>query len=161
MTDATTDVLPPPPGFMAFPMEIGFIGVNGPLYLDVNGPKLKLGMRVEMRHCNPMRIAHGGMMATFIDMLMPFTITFESKSPGRFLPTVHLSQEYLAPAPLGCWMEGTGDLLRMTRNLAFAQCLVTADGEPCMRASGVFKLGQEVQGIGLGAMLQRMRTEGG
>lgn len=160
MTDEP-EILPPPPGFIAFPIEIGFIGVNGPLYVNIEGEQLKLGLRVEMRHCNPMRIAHGGMLATFIDMLMPFAIMYQSKMAGRFLPTVHLAQEYLAPAPLGCWVEGTGELLRQTRNLAFAQCIVTADGEPCMRASGVFKLGKEIQGIGLAHFLAQVKAGAG
>ena len=49
----------------------------------------------------------------------------------------------VAPAPLGCWIEGTAELLRATRTLVFAQGLVTADGVPCARASGVFKIGPE------------------
>ena len=105
MADTTDAPAPPPPGFREVPIEIGFIGVNGPLWINVEDEKvLKLGLRVEMRHCNPMRIAHGGMMATFIDMLMPFGIMYETKMAGRFLPTIHLSQEFLAPAPLGCWV---------------------------------------------------------
>lgn len=158
MTDETQR--PPPPGFRAIPIEIGFIGVNGPLLVNIDGEKLRLGFRVEMRHCNPMKIAHGGMMATFIDMLMPFAIMHQSQMPGRFIPTIHLAQEYLAPAPLGSWVEGTGDLLRTTRNLVFAQCLVTADGEPCLRASGIFKLGKETGSVGLSHMLKLMKAEG-
>lgn len=149
---------PPPPGFREIPIEIGFIGVNGPLFVNIDDEKaLKLGFRVEMRHCNPMKIAHGGMMATFIDMLMPFGIMWETKMAGRFLPTIHLSQEFLAPAPLGAWVEGTAQCLRQTKNMVFAQCLVTADGAPCGRASGIFKMGPEVQGIGLGQMLANLK----
>ena len=159
MTEVTP--LPAPPGFVAIPFDIGFIGANGPLHVRiVDGEKLKLGFRVEMRHCNPMRIAHGGMMATFIDMLMPLAIAHESKMAGRFLPTVHLAQEFLAPAPLGSWVEGTADLLRTTRNLVFAQCLVTADGENCGRASGIFKLGKETGGPGLSHLLNLMKADG-
>ena len=154
---STSDVLPPPPGFIAIPFDVGFIGVNGPLCVNMDGEKLRLGFRVEMRHCNPMRVAHGGMMSTFVDMLMPFGIMHESRMRGRFLPTIHLSQEFLAPAPLGAWVEGTADLLRTTRNLVFAQCLVTADGEPCMRASGIFKLGAETGGGGLSSLLDGLK----
>ena len=157
----TEEVLPAPPGFIAIPFDVGFIGANGPLHVRIaEGEKLKLGFRVEMRHCNPMRICHGGMLATFIDMLMPFAIVHESQMAGRFLPTVHLAQEFLAPAPLGAWVEGTGELLRTTRNLVFAQCLVTADGENCMRASGIFKLGKEMGGLGLSHFLSRLKVDG-
>lgn len=152
----TEEIAPPPPGFRPFPIEIGFIGMIGPLYLKYEKPDLKLGFRVEMRHCNPMRIAHGGMMCTFVDMLMPFAIMADGEIAGRFMPTVHMSQEFLAPAPLGAWVEGRGEKLRATKSLVFAQCLVTADGEPCMRASGIFKLGKETGGIGLSHVLQKM-----
>lgn len=152
-----TDTLPPPPGFRAIPIDIGFIGVNGPLCVNLDGEKFKLGFRVEMRHCNPMKVAHGGMMATFADMLLPFAVFHQSKMPGRFLPTVHLSQEYLAPAKLGAWVEGTGELLRQTKSLVFAQGVITADGEICGRASGIFKLGPETGGMGLSNLLSQLK----
>jgi acyl-coenzyme A thioesterase PaaI-like protein len=59
----------------------------------------------------------------------------------RFLPTISLQIDYLAPAPLGAWVEGEAEPLRITRSLVFAQGLVTADGVPCARVSGVFKIG--------------------
>jgi uncharacterized protein (TIGR00369 family) len=150
--------LPAPAGFREVPIEIGFIGVNGPLWVNLEGPALKLGFRVEMRHCNPMKIAHGGMMATFIDMLMPFGIMWETKMRGRFLPTVHLSQEFIAPAPMGSWVEGEAQCLRQTKNLVFAQCLVTADGAVCGRASGIFKLGPETGGAGITDFLRQLKS---
>jgi uncharacterized protein (TIGR00369 family) len=156
----TVSTIQAPEGFVAFPVNIGFIGANGPLWVNPHGDELRLGFRVEMRHCNPMKICHGGMMATFIDMLMPMSVAHQSAIKNRFMPTVQLSQEFLGPAPLGCWVEGTGQLLKMTRNLAFAQCLVTADGELCGRASGVFKMGQEIGGMGLSGFLDKIRAEG-
>lgn len=151
-----TDQTAPPPGFKPFPIAMGFIATNGPLYVRFEDNELALGFRVEERHCNPMRIAHGGMMCTFVDMLMPFAVMANGSVGSRFLPTVHLSQEFLAPAPLGAWVEGTGELLRATKNLVFAQCLVTADGAVCMRASGIFKMGPEASGHGIGQVLKTM-----
>ncbi len=51
-----------------------------------------------------------------------------------------MSCDYLAPAPLGAWVEGRAEVVRITRNLLFAQGLATADGEPCLRANGIFKI---------------------
>ena len=45
--------------------------------------------------------------------------------------------------PLGSWIEARTDLLNQTRNMVFAQCLVTNDGKPVTRASAVFKIGPE------------------
>ncbi|GAB1386980.1 hypothetical protein MASR1M59_21280 [Melaminivora sp.] len=118
---------------------------NGPLYVRRDGAQLYFGLRVEQRHCNPMGVLHGGMMASFCDMLLPLTVLGqEGPVKNRFLPTISLQIDYLAPSPLGCWLEGRGELLRATRSMVFAQGLVRADGTPCARVSGVFKIGPEI-----------------
>ena len=134
-----------PPGFA--PLQSGgpFIQNNGPLYLRHEGSVVQFGFRVERRHVNPMNNLHGGMMASFCDMLLPLSVHRKSDQVAdRFLPTISLQIDYLAPAPLGAWVQGEAEPLRITRSLVFAQGLVTADGVPCARVSGVFKIGPEV-----------------
>lgn len=134
-----------PAGFAVLRLGGDFVKANGPLYESFEGEAYRLGFRVEKRHCNTMGICHGGMMATFCDMLLPITAIRGVASLGdRFLPTVSLDIDYLAPAPLGAWVQGEGQVLRTTRSLVFAQGLVTADGEPVARVSGVFKIGAAV-----------------
>lgn len=136
-----------PEGFEAFEMGGDFMAVNGPLFVRRRDGGVALGLRVEQRHVNPMANLHGGMMASFCDMLLALVAHHQSPAlRAHFLPTVNLQLDYLAPAPLGCWIEGGGQLLRSTRSLAFVQALVTADGEPCARASGVFKVGPLIPG---------------
>ena len=131
-----------PEGFKAREFGGGFIGVNGPLYARRRDGVFHLGFRVEARHCNPMRICHGGMMATFCDMLLPISAHVLSAEIGqRFLPTINLQIDYLAPAPLGAWVQGEAQLLRATRSLVFMQGLVHADDTPVARVSGIFKIG--------------------
>ena len=132
-----------PDGFVALPRAGGeFFDVNGPIYLRQQGELLQFGFRVQARHCNPMRICHGGMMASFCDMLLPLTVHRKSAEVGRrFLPTISLQLGYLAPSPLGAWVQGEAQVLRVTRALVFAQGLVTADGVPAARCSGVMKIG--------------------
>lgn len=145
-----------PEGFVALAMGGDFMARNGPLYRRLLGrpadeggppppgeaPVVQLGFRVEARHTNPAGICHGGMMASFCDMLLP--VCAHHLAPAlarRFLPTVSLQVDYLAPTPLGAWVQGEAEVLRVTRTLAFLQGLVTADGAPVARASGVFKIG--------------------
>jgi uncharacterized protein (TIGR00369 family) len=131
-----------PAGFE--PIAIGgeFMRLNGPLYLRHQGDLVQVGFRVEVRHCNPMGICHGGMMASFCDMLLPISAHRKSAEVGqRFLPTINLQVDYLGPAPLGAWVQGEAQVLRVTRSLLFAQGLATADGAPAVRVSGIFKLG--------------------
>jgi uncharacterized protein (TIGR00369 family) len=131
-----------PEGFHAREFGGGFIGVVGPLYARRNEAGFQLGFRVEPRHCNPMRICHGGMMATFCDMLLPISAHVLSEEIGRrFLPTINLQIDYLAASPLGAWVQGEAQLLRATRSLVFMQGLVQADGAPVARVSGIFKIG--------------------
>ena len=131
-----------PAGFR--PLSVGgeFMALTGPLYLRHEGDVVQLAFRVEPRHCNPMRICHGGMLASFCDMLMPVTVHRKSSEVGRrFLPTVSLQLDYLAPAALDTWVVGEGQVLRVARSMVFVQGLVSADGVPVVRCSGVFKIG--------------------
>ena len=131
-----------PSGYRALTALGGFIAINGPLYLRHEGDRVQLGFRVEARHTNPLGICHGGMLASFCDMLLPMSILRKSLEIGkRFLPTISLQIDYLAPAPLGAWVEGEAQVLRVTRSLVFAQALATADGAACARVSGIFKIG--------------------
>ena len=108
----------------------------------MRAPSCQLGFRVEPRHTNPMGICHGGMLASFCDMLLPICVHRKSAEVGqRFLPTVSLQLDYLAPVPLGAWVEGEAEVLTVTRAMVFAQGLVRADGVPAVRCSGVFKIG--------------------
>lgn len=131
-----------PEGFKPRRFGEGFIGVNGPLYVKKLQHGILLGFRVEPRHCNPMGICHGGMIATFCDMLLPISAHHLSEEVGqRFLPTINLQVDYLAASPLGAWVQGEAQLLRATRSMVFMQGLVTADGQNVARVSGIFKIG--------------------
>lgn len=138
-----------PEGFAPFKLAMGFLGANGPLYGKWDADHLLMGFRVELRHCNPGQVAHGGMMATFADMLLPIASRFQGKTDMGFLPTVNLSCDFLAPAPLGAWVEGRAELVTRTRNLLFAQGLATADGVTCLRANGIFKIRTPAQGAAM------------
>jgi uncharacterized protein (TIGR00369 family) len=115
---------------------------NGPLYVRTVDGRAQLGFRVQQRHTNPLTIGHGGMLASFGDMLLPVCIHRQSEVGLRFLPTISLQIDYLAPAPLGAWVQGEADVLRVTRTMVFAQGLAHIDGQPVLRVSGTFKIGQ-------------------
>lgn len=146
MTSVETPI---PDGFKLRHLGDGFMDQNGPLYYrrqpgSERNRGISLGFRVEMRHCNPMQVCHGGMLATFTDML--FAVTGHATSEagrGRFLPTISLQIDYLAGAPLGSWVQGEAQVLRATRNMLFMQGLLHADAELVARVSGVFKRGPE------------------
>jgi len=131
-----------PEGFKPRRFGEGFIAGNGPLYVKKLERGIVLGFRVEARHCNPMGICHGGMIATFCDMLLPISAHHLSDDLARrFLPTISLQVDYLATSPLGAWVQGEAQLLRATRSMVFMQGVVSADGNAVARVSGIFKIG--------------------
>ena len=139
-----------PDGFSSIEIGGRFIGLSGPLFSRQHDGSLELGFHVEARHANGMGVCHGGMMATFCDMLLP--LTTRSLVPGIgnvFLPTISIQVDYLAPASLGAWVQGSAQVLHSTKSLAFAQGLVTADGKLVARTSGVFKISRRLRDEGV------------
>lgn len=120
----------------------GFIGRNGPVYVDRSGAEPIFGFRVGERHCNPMGICHGGWIASVMDMVLPLTARFTIPDLGdHFLMTVNIAVDYLGGAPLGAWVEGRGQILKRTRRMVFTQGLLSVDGVPTARGNGIFKIG--------------------
>lgn len=118
----------------------GFVQAIGPFHAKWDGERFVLGMRVEPRHCNLVGACHGGMIATLCDMLLTVGSNIQS-GQSRFLPTISITCDYLAPARSGAWIEGRVDVLRTTRNLLFASGVLEVAGEgPIVRTSGVMRL---------------------
>lgn len=136
-----TDAIDIPEGFRVVSVGGHFVAHNGPLYVRLIDGRVQVGFRVQSHHTNPLGICHGGMLATFADMLIPCAAMYEPGLERRFLPTISLQVDYMGAAPLGAWVQGEGQVLRTTRNMLFGQALVTANGEPALRVSGVFKRG--------------------
>ena len=139
----TADV---PDGFAPIVFGGDYIGVNGPLYLRHIGERIELGFRVESRHTNGMAVCHGGMMASFCDMLLPMITRIVVPGLGNhFLPTISLQVDYLGPSPLGAWVQGTAQALHRTGSMAFAQGLVHADDRLVARTSAVLKISRRLR----------------
>jgi len=128
-----------PDGFRPVPHRGGdFVDANGPVYLKRVGDDAVLGFRVEQRHCNPGRVAHGGMLVAMVDDMMGYTI-YEvlGRKPAA---TASLTCDFLAAAKLGAWVELRATPTRVGRELIFMRGEASADGQLVMTASGVWKL---------------------
>ncbi len=136
------DAHPIPPGFR--PIAIGgeFLKTVGPMYGRWDGERARLGFRVEPRHGNMARNGHGGMLATFADMQMAVVTHYQRPEiAGHSFPTISMTTDYVAPAPMGAWVEGSADVIRATKSLVFIQGTAAADGATVLRFSGVYKIG--------------------
>lgn len=108
-----------------------------PIYLRLaDSGGVDLGFRIEVSHCNPRGHCHGGVWATMADVLMGLNVGLLSGMGG---PTVSLSIDFVGAAHAGQWIEGSARMVRQTPRLGFADCLFTADGEPALRASAIFR----------------------
>ena len=137
--NASTDQAPA--GFSAANVGSGFSSRNAQFYAKWANERLQLGFRVAEHHTNLRGVLHGGMLATYADTLLPYAAMYQALGGRHFLPTISLQIDYLAPAALGAWVQGEGEVLRTTRNMVFMQGLVTADETPIARLSGIFKIG--------------------
>lgn len=112
----------------------------GPLYVrrDAGGRGV-FGLLVEPRHCNAKDMCHGGMLAALTDVVLGIGGLEQAGVKGFFV-TISLSQDFLAPVPLGSWIEAEVDLLRRTKATMFVQGVFRVSGQAVLRASGVFRM---------------------
>jgi uncharacterized protein (TIGR00369 family) len=98
-----------------------------------------LGFRVQAHMCNPAGGLHGGMMMTVADLVGTMgggTLA----GIAKFLPTVNMTFDFVAPARIGDWVEGRPELVRVTRSLLFANIYLTVGEEKILRASSIAKI---------------------
>lgn len=143
MTIETTDTSIPA-GFRPVLFKSNpYLDLVGPLYGRLDGEAFVLGFRVDQRHCNPGGTCHGGMLMTLADMLLLLGANLQC-GIQRYMTTVSLTNDFLAPAPAGSWLEGRVQVLRTTRSLIFVQGTMNLDGAPVLRSSGILKpVGEE------------------
>lgn len=118
--------------------ELGNTGAwtLGPVWL--NRAEGGYCMRVGPEHCNALGVMHGGAMATFADAQM-LADPAHGYDVGEHTPTITLSVDYLAPAPLGAWIRLSGRVLRKTRTLIFTDATVTVDGDLIARSNAIYR----------------------
>jgi acyl-coenzyme A thioesterase PaaI-like protein len=58
----------------------------------------------------------------------------------KFLPTVNMTFDFVAPARIGDWVEGRPELVRVTRSLLFTNIYLTVGEEKILRASSIAKI---------------------
>jgi len=139
MTPAPSAAEPVPAGFRRLNLvENGFIDLCGPLYGRWADGRFTMGLRVEQRHCNPGGTCHGGMLLTLADMTMLIGSNLQA-GLSRYLVTINLATDFIAPAPRGAWIEGRVDVLRASKNLLFAQGSLSVEDGIVARISGIFK----------------------
>lgn len=128
----------PPAGFSLLTTQVEADYVAGPYYVSRRDDRLHMGFRVKTRHRNPNNVCHGGMIASFADMLTAI-LEGEPDFP-QLVATISLTIDYIGATPIGAWVEATPEVLHTTGRMLFMRAVITADGEPVARSNAIFRI---------------------
>lgn len=110
-----------------------------PLFSGQTEDDVQIGVQLRQAHCNSRGFLHRGVVAALADNAMGL-------SCGKSLPsveglvTISLGTDYAGTAHAGQWLQIEPRVLRTGRSVAFADALVTADGQIVARASATFRV---------------------
>jgi uncharacterized protein (TIGR00369 family) len=136
VSDPAAPDLTPPEGFVTMERRGLFPLHNGPFYHRPDAEHVQHGFFVLDRHCNGLGLAHGGLLASFIDAMLGHAASGAAKSAAV---TIHLSLDYLSMARVGEWVQGEARATRTTRDIVFVEARAFVGERDVVRASGVFK----------------------
>jgi len=138
----------PPEGFVRIDFDGGrsepsFNSHIGNLYVKKGAKGTRdefvMGLRVHRHMCNPAGGLHGGMMMTMADLVGSMGGTTLT-GIRKFVPTINMTCDFVAPAKVGDWVEGRCEVVRATRTLLFSNIYLTVDEEKILRASAIYKI---------------------
>lgn len=134
----------PPEGFVLIRTGDGFNSVIMPAYVQFHDHGVNFGFFVEKKHCNPMGTCHGGMLMTFVDVMLGGTLC---RKFGKFVnvPTLNLSCDFVSSPIVGDWLYSELHSLHMTRSVGYVSGAIIGPKGLVVRASGSFKLPKEIQ----------------
>ncbi|OYU16120.1 MAG: thioesterase [Alphaproteobacteria bacterium PA4] len=110
-----------------------------PIYAAVTDAAFILGLVIAEQHCNSRGLLHGGVIAALADNAMGLSVARRYDPPVAPI-TVNLSIDYLGLAKIGQWLDVTTQFIKTGKTLAFAGCLVHADGKPIARGNATFSV---------------------
>lgn len=111
----------------------------GPLYIKGRGDDFRMGLRVAPYLCNPAGGLHGGMMMSVLDLVAGVGSSLQA-GLDKFLPTVSMTFDFVAPGRLGDWLEGRNQIVRVTRSLVFTSVMLESADGPICRGSAILKI---------------------
>jgi uncharacterized protein (TIGR00369 family) len=128
---------PAPEGWVLQTWRGNFAWHAGPIYFRKEGGPPGVGFFSESHHANRGETVHGGALLTLADMAL-FDICH--RKLGRFnAVTITLNTEFLSPAPVGAFIEASGELIGGGKTVLIARGTVTTSGKALMNFSGTLR----------------------
>ena len=116
----------------------GFFSTIGPLWSRPIGERWEYGLHIAPHHENPLGIAHGGMLVTFMDQAISMIAW---SATGRIpCATVQLDTHFLASAKAGDFVVAHADVTRMSTSLVFMRGVLRVGEREIMSAQGIMKI---------------------
>ncbi len=95
--------------------------------------------------CNPHGAVQAGVHAVLLDALMNFAINAALTGRDRTQATIEMTTELLRPALLGSSYQLRGEVVRLTRQIAYGEASVLSDeGKLVSRSTGTFLVHRSV-----------------
>lgn len=126
-----------PQGFQLMQWSRGFGRTIGPFYerTEKDGGFTRAFLVAE-HHTNGMQNCHGGMLMAFADTVWGHSI---STRKSHYWVTVRMLTDFLSPARLGEWVEGTSELAGTDGDLFTVKGRIWAGERTIMTGTGIFK----------------------
>jgi len=116
----------------------GFISTIGPLWSRQIDETWEYGLHVEAHHENPLGIAHGGMLMTFMDQAI--SMIAWSAAGRKPCATVQLDTHFLSPAKAGDFIVARAEVSRKSMSLIFMRGVLHVAEREIMTAQGMMKI---------------------
>jgi acyl-coenzyme A thioesterase PaaI-like protein len=116
----------------------GFNELVGPIWARREGDFWVNGFLVTDKHLNFRRNLHGGMLATFADSVLGRMASNAVKP--RPSATIQLEMHYVAPVRVGDFVEGRGEIIRVTGSVVFIAGRFSVGAGVVATANGVWKI---------------------
>jgi uncharacterized protein (TIGR00369 family) len=126
-----------PDGYQPMQWSRGFGRTIGPLYAkdDADGT-FRRAFLVAEHHTNGMKNCHGGMLMAFADTVWGHAI---SNRRTHYWVTVRMLTDFISPARLGEWVEGTSELVSNEGDVFTVKGRIWSGDRLIMTGTGVFK----------------------
>ena len=127
---------PPPADFVPISHTNPFGASIGPIFEKEERSGITRGMYIRPELANSAGIAHGGVLMTFADIVLARGVMQET---GGIAVTVRMTSDFMAPVPVGAWLEGQAEISRVTRSLVFVSAELKVRNKVVFTAQATFK----------------------
>ena len=127
-----------PDEFMPIEKPSLFGALLGPIYerVDEDGSFTR-DLQVKDKHTYLGGVVHGGVLMAFVDVIMG---TISYRHARRTGASIRIVSDFIAPARIGDWLEGRGEVVKATKSVVFARGHLNVEGRTILPASGNYKL---------------------